>query len=105
MQPGYQLQRMWLFRRKRGALDRVAASLIRAATCSGPVERPLVIGLGSAGFSPNSRGQLSAPTTALHTALIRAIKLERGRGRRHVELHDIWEHRTLLCCCACGAVT
>ena len=46
------------------------------------------------------RGLQVAWGVTLRTALIRAIKLERGRGR-----HDIWQHRMSLCCCACGAVT
>ena len=68
-------------------------------------DRPLVIGVGAAGFSANGRGgELPAPTSELSKAFVRAIKRVRATGRHVVTLSPD-EFRTTMCCCACGAVT
>ena len=99
---------MRLHRAKRRSLDAATQRLLSSTTSSAgvqPLERPLVIGVGAAGFSPNGRsGELPAPTSALSKALTRAIKRIRATGRRVVTLAPD-EFRTTMCCCACGAVT
>lgn len=96
--------RMRLFRRKRASLDRAAWRMVGEPVRDEVLERPLVVGVGSAKFSSTGRGELPAPTSALRQALRRAISEVRSRGREVVYL-DVWEHRTTLCCCACGSAT
>jgi hypothetical protein len=100
----YAVWRMRLFRKKRGSLDRAASGLMRQAVQDTPLERPLVVGVGNANFASSSRGEMSAPTSALSLAFKRAMARVRATGR-HVVFLSIWEHRTTMCCCACGAVT
>lgn len=101
---------MRLHRAKRRSLDAATQRLLKSSTTSSagaqqPLERPLVIGVGAAGFSPNGRrGELPAPTSELSKALTRAIERIRATGRRVVTLAPD-EFRTTKCCCACGAVT
>jgi hypothetical protein len=101
---------MRMFRAKRRSLDRAVQRQMDAALTlpSGQmiqVDRPLVFGVGAAGFSSNGRaGELPAPTSELSKALSRAIKRVRATGRQVVTLSPD-EFRTTMCCCACGAVT
>lgn len=98
------LWRMRLFRKKRKSLDSAALRLIAGAVNGEPMERKLVVGIGNAKMSATGRGEMAAPTTALHLALRRAIQRVRETGREVVYL-DVWEFRTTKCCCACGGVT
>lgn len=98
----YAVWKMRMFRKKRSSLDRAVSETIRVATYDQPLDRPLVLGLGSATFTATGRGELSAPTTSLRSAFDRALKRVRDR---ETLLVDVWEHRTTLCCCACGSVT
>ncbi len=103
--------RMILHRRKRGSLDRAVGCLLARATARDggggkqPLVRPLVIGVGNAGFPCcGPRGELPAPTSELSKALRRGVAVVRATGRS-VETLSIDEFRTTMCCCACGAVT
>lgn len=101
----YAVWKMRLFRGKRRALDGAASLVVKRCTEGQPLQRPLIVGVGSAKFSATGRGELSAPTVSLHRALKRRLDQLRGRTGREVSLTEVWEHRTTLCCCACGAVT
>ena len=101
----YAVWRMRLFRGKRRALDGGASSVVKACVEGQPLDRPLVVGVGSASFPATMKGALSAPTTSLHRALKRRLDQLRARTGRTVIQEWIWEHRTTLCCCQCCAVT
>jgi hypothetical protein len=101
----YAVWKMRLFRGKRRALDGAASLVVKRCTEGQPLQRPLIVGVGSAKFSATGRGELSAPTVSLHRALKRRLDQLRSRTGREVSLLEVWEHRTTLCCCACGAVT
>jgi hypothetical protein len=112
------LWRMRLFRKKRQALDRATGGLLRLAAQPPPArtacklggkggekkpEKPVVVvvGIGNGRFAPTGRGEMAVPTTMLGVAFKRAA----GRAETPVMLRSIWEHRTTLCCCACGSET
>jgi len=97
----YAVWRMRLFRGKRRALDGAASRVVKACVEGQPLDRPLVVGVGSATFSATRRGALSSPTTALHRSLKRRLDQLRARTGREVLLWWIWEHRTTKCCCQC----
>lgn len=93
--------RMETFRKKRSSLDRAMDRILRHAG-----RRPVVVGVGSASFPSTGKGEKAVPTTELLKALKRAIQ-RRNASRVNgasVEV-PIWEHRTTLCCCACGQET
>lgn len=103
--------RMRAFRWRKASLDRAATRLMQAATVAANGERlrldasrPLVIGVGNAGFKSTGPGELAAPTSALSQALKRAIQRVRERGRT-VHVYSLDEFRTTKCCCACGSET
>ena len=99
-------RRMLLLSNKRSAQDRAANRVMRALTHGLPKERPLVIGVGSASFSPTAGGgALAAPNTAMREALSRVAQRERQATGRSVKIVPVWEHRTTLCCSTCGAET
>lgn len=100
----YAVWKMRLFRKKRRSMDGAMSRLMQLATQGEHPSRPLVIGVGSAKMAATGRGEMSAPTTALRVALKRAIDRARTRGRA-VLFYDVWEHRTTVCCCACGCAT
>ena len=91
-------------RNKKGSLARAASGLLRVATTNEPLDRPLVLAVGDAKFSATGRGELPAPTASLTLALKRACARARASRRTVVEL-GVWEFRTTVCCCACGAQT
>jgi hypothetical protein len=101
--------RMRAFRWRKASLDRAATRLMQTATVDAngkrlDASRPLVIGIGNAGFKSTGPGELAAPTSALSQALKRAIQRVRERGRR-VHVYSLDEFRTTKCCCACGSET
>lgn len=100
----YALWRMRLFRKKKRSLDHAAHGLLSRAVEGQPSGKPLILGVGSATMAATGRGELSAPTSSLNAALRRAVSRIRERGRK-VVWRDVWEFRTTMCCCACGAVT
>jgi hypothetical protein len=99
---------MRLFRKKRGSIDRAATKLVQTAVRPDGVkeslDRPLIVGIGSADFPCNGRrGELAAPTDKLLAALKLAFDRERRCGRV-VVVHPLDEFRSTMCCCACGVV-
>jgi hypothetical protein len=96
--------KMVTFCYKKSSLDRAAERLIQAMTKAVPVERPLVLGVGAAGFASTGRGELPAPTAAMTRAMERALRRVEAAGRRVIRLR-VDEFRTTLCCCRCGQVT
>ena len=97
-----------LFRKKRSVLARACNHLLDAAFANVTMEcrRPLVIGVGDGDFKSSMRGGLAAPKTSLLVALKQAVKtLKAKRAGQEVVWLDIDEHKTTLCCSACGAET
>jgi hypothetical protein len=87
-----------MHRGKRRCLDSSAVDGV-------PVERPLVVGVGNAGFPSNGPcGELPAPTSELNKAMKRALAGIQATGRS-VITQSLDEFRTTMCCCACGSVT
>ncbi|PNW76290.1 hypothetical protein CHLRE_12g540480v5 [Chlamydomonas reinhardtii] len=81
-----------------GAGPRGWRTAAAAAVCGEPLGRPLVIGLGGPGCSPDRRGELRVPpASALCAALMRGVMRVRESGRHVLELVDVWEHRTSIC--------
>jgi hypothetical protein len=97
--------KMAMHRGKRRCLDAAVQTLLRRALSAEPAARPLVVGIGNAGFPSNGpRGELPAPTSELSKALKRGIRNIRATGRG-VTVLTLDEFRTTMCCCACGSVT
>lgn len=94
--------RMETFRKKRASLDRAMDRILRHAG-----RRPVIVGVGNASFPSTGKGEKAVPTTALQKALRRAIQRRNANRANEGVSADIpiWEHRTTLCCCACGQVT
>jgi hypothetical protein len=90
------LWKMRLFRLKKKSMSQAVQRLFSAAK-----NRPLVIGVGDAGFAPTGRGEKAVPTTALMREIFKAKK----RYNNRVLVHSINEFRTTMCCCACCSVT
>ena len=102
---GRALWRMRMFRWKRASLDRAISAMLDKSTRGEPVHRPLVVAVGNAKFRPCGPGELPAPTSALSIAIRRGINNLHKRTNRRVRILAPWEHRTTMCCCACGSVT
>ena len=97
--------RMVMHRGKRRCLDSCVQGLLRTALEGIPRDRPLVVGIGNAGFPSNGpRGELPAPTSELSKAMKRGMENARATGRTVTAL-SLDEFRTTLCCCACGSRT
>jgi hypothetical protein len=97
--------RMVMHRGKRRCLDSSVRRMLRSAVDGVPVERPLVVGVGNAGFPSNGPcGELPAPTSELSKAMRRALAGIQATGRS-VITQSLDEFRTTMCCCACGSVT
>ena len=94
-----------MHRGKRQCLDSSVQRLLLNALEGIPRNRPLVLGIGNAGFPSNGpRGELPAPTSELSKALKRGLQNVRKTGRVVTTL-SVDEFRTTLCCCACGSIT
>lgn len=98
------LWRMRAFRLKWSSIDRSVGRLLKSATDGVSKSRPLVIGVGAAGFAPTGKGELAVPTSELIKALRRAISRVRRTGRKVVVVTPD-ERYTTMKCCACGAIT
>lgn len=97
--------RMAMHRGKRRCLDSCVQGLLRKATEGIPIDRPLVVGIGSAGFpSHGPKGELPAPTSELSKAMKRGLQNVRSTGRSVTTLAPD-EFRTTMCCCTCGSRT
>jgi hypothetical protein len=97
--------RMAMHRGKRRCLDSCVQKLLRKALEGIPQDRPLVMGVGNAGFpSHGPRGELPAPTSELSKALKRGLQNARATGRTVTSML-LDEFRTTACCCACGSLT
>lgn len=101
------LWKMRMLRRKKSCLDRACLDIVREAT-GGDKRRDFVLGVGDGGFSSTGKGELPVPTSAWSTAL-RRMKARRdvllGHGGGRTALLTVWEFRTTVCCCGCGAQT
>lgn len=100
---------MRMFRNKAKSIDNAVNRLFKSAlTQDGkliPIDRPLVIGFGSADFNNcGMKGHMAAPSAKLERAMNREIDRIRKTGRQ-VVIYGVDEFRTTMCCCACGAVT
>ncbi len=74
--------KMVMHRGKRRCLDACVKGMLRTALKGVPLERPLVVGVGNAGFPSNgSSGELPAPTSELSKAMKRALVGIRATGR------------------------
>ena len=100
---------MRMFRSKAKSLDNAANRLFESAlTQDGkqlPIDRPLIIGFGSADFNNcGMKGRMAAPLARLEEAMNRVIDRIKKSGRQ-VVIYAVDEFRTTMCCCACGTVT
>lgn len=97
--------KMAMHRGKRRCLDNSVQRLLFTALDDTSENRPLILGIGNAGFpSHGPSGELPAPTSELSKAIKRGIERVRKTGRS-VTVLTIDEFRTTLCCCACGSRT
>ena len=101
--------KMRMFRSKAKSLDNAANRLFKSAlTQDGkrlPIDRPLIIGFGSADFNNcGMKGRMAAPLARLEEAMNRVIDRIKKSGRQ-VVIYAVDEFRTTMCCCACGTVT
>ena len=119
--PDYALWRMRMFRLKRASLDRATFGLLSRAMYGQPAERGLVVGVGDGSFCSTGRGELSAPTTSMDRAMTRSIQrfrdIQKNRNKerekknrvrlpeRKVELVEVPEYASTMCCCECGQLT
>ena len=100
---------MRMFRNKAKSIDNAVNRLFKSAlTQEGKlilIDRPLVIGFGSADFnSCGMKGRVAAPLAKLERSMNQAIDRIKKTGRK-VVIYSVDEYRTTMCCCACGAVT
>ena len=100
---------MRMFRNKAKSIDSAVNRLFKSSlTRDGKlisIDRPLVIGFGSADFnSCGMKGRVAAPLAKLERSMNQAIDRIRKTGRQ-VVIYGVDEFRTTMCCCACGAET
>lgn len=92
----YALWRMRLFRLTVKSRDNSVREIIRKAN-----NRPIIIGMGDAGFSSNSKGEKSVPTSGI----LKAFYKQKFIYHQPIKIIPIDEFKTSKICCDCFTET